>query len=666
MYKHLKQLKTDSFDYVIKKDDFNRFRNVLKKTITHAKRLHFKRLFDQFKYDIKKTWKIISDSLNKTSHNTIPDTMIINGLDCTDKKQIADSFNAFFVSVGEQNNANIERHRESHYRDYLTDQVEAQFTFRSISNSDTVRMIKNVKLSNSKGHDGISSDLLKLLGNAISKSITLIINQSLRTGIFPDHLKIAKVFPIFKKDSKKLIKNYRPISVLPVIFKIFEMAIHEQLSDYFTTNSLFCKQQYGFMKNASTELAALELIDRLLNQLSARKIPTNLYLDLSKAFDSISNDILLDKLRYYGVTDGSIQLLKSYLSNRKQYVQIDGLISSMQYIKTGIPQGSIVGLLLFSIYINDIVKCTEKFNCILYADDTTLNSTIDCFGKEIHVTEQNISAELQRISKWLELNRLQLNTEKPKFMLFHMPQKNIPNLKLTISGSIIERVTLFKFLGLNIDSNLNWKAHLSAVSTKVSRVIGLLHKLKYVFPSYILRMIYNSLILPHFNYSLLAWGCKCQNIEILQKRAIRIVHFKSPIAHTEPILISMNQLKLSDMYTCHLLKLYYKMYRNRLPTYFENFIPEYGESNHNLRNRHIHLPDVRCEFGKLNAKYQMHLRLRELAILSNPPIYPLIDINDDALSKSLSYFSGYIKSMFTSSYNIECNIDNCYVCENSI
>ena len=134
LYKPLKQMKTDSFDYVIKKADFNRFRNVLKKTITHAKRLHFKGLFNQFKNDIKKTWKILSDSLNKTSHDTIPDTMVINGLDCTDKKQIADSFNAFFVSVGEQNNANIERHRESHFRDYLTDQVEDQFTLCSISN----------------------------------------------------------------------------------------------------------------------------------------------------------------------------------------------------------------------------------------------------------------------------------------------------------------------------------------------------------------------------------------------------------------------------------------------------------------------------------------------------------------------------------------------------
>ena len=135
---------------------------------------------------------------------------------------------------------------------------------------------------------------------------------------------------------------------------------------------------------------------------------------------------------------------------------------------------------------------------------------------------------------------MQLNTEKSKFMLFHTPQKSTANLKLTISGSIIERGTQFKFFGLNIDSNLNWKAHLSAISTKVSRVLGLLHKLKYAFPSYILRMIYNSLCFPHFNYSLLAWSCKCQNIEILQKRAIRIEYFKSPIAHTEPILKAMN------------------------------------------------------------------------------------------------------------------------------
>ena len=131
-------------------------------------------------------------------------------------------------------------------------------------------------------------------------------------------------------------------------------------------------------------------------------------------------------------------------------------------------------------------------------------------------------------------------------------------------------------------------------------------------------MIYNSLILPHFNYSLLAWGSKCHKIEILQKKAIRVVKFKS--LHTDPILKKINQLKLSDMYTCYLLKLYYKLYRNRLPPYFENFISVYDDSRHNLRNRCIHLPDIRCEFGKINANNQMHVILRELATPGNPPI----------------------------------------------
>ena len=162
------------------------------------------------------------------------------------------------------------------------------------------------------------------------------------------------------------------------------------------------------MKNASTELASLELIDRLLNQLNDHKIPINLHLDLSKAFDKKSHDILLDKLTYYGVTNASLQLLKSYFANRSQYVQIDDEMSSLQTIKSGIPQGSILGPLFFSIYINDIVKCTNKFNCILYADDTTLNSTIDSFGQETDTIHRNKSKELQNLCKWLDSNRLRL------------------------------------------------------------------------------------------------------------------------------------------------------------------------------------------------------------------------------------------------------------------
>ena len=354
-----------------------------------------KNLFDQFKYGMKKNLKIISESLNKNSCNSVLDTMLIYGIECSGRKKIAEKFNSYFISVGKLEDENIDQNNENNFCDYMTDQINTQFTFHPIDNIYTKQMIKNIKLSKSKGHDGISSEVLKLISNDISSSITLIISQSLTTGIFPDKLKIAKVVPIFKKDSKKEFQNYRPISVLSVISKIFESVIHDQLNEYFISNKLFCAQQYGFMKNASTELASLELIDRLLSQLNDLKIPINLHLDLSKAFDNISHDILLDKLTYYGVTNASLQLLINYLANRLQYVQIDDEMSSLHTKKLGIPQGSIVGPLFFSIYINDIVKCNDKFNCILYADDTTLNSTIDSFGQEIEAIQRNISKELQ-------------------------------------------------------------------------------------------------------------------------------------------------------------------------------------------------------------------------------------------------------------------------------
>ena len=259
-------------------------------------------------------------------------------------------------------------------------------------------------------------------------------------------------------------------------------------------------------------------------------------MDLSKAFDSLNHNILLQKLTYYGIRNSAITLLRSYLSNRKQYVQIDDVSSSMLSINTCVPQGSIVGPLLFNILINDIIMSSDKFNFILYADDTTLNATVVWFRETAADIQISIRNELQKICKCLDLNKLCLKVAKSKFMLFHMPQKVIPQLHFYLNGSPIDYVTEFNFLVLTLDCNLNFKSHLKIIGTKISRVIELLHKLKYIFPAYLVRMIYNSLILPHMNYSLLAWGSNCHSIELLRKKAVRVVNFKPPVAHTEPIL----------------------------------------------------------------------------------------------------------------------------------
>ena len=229
---------------------------------------------------MKKTWAVISETLNKNVRNPIPDNMVINGVDCSDKQLIADNF---FASIGKLNASNIGRHHDSSYQDCLPERTDSNFSFHYINRNYIIQIIKNIKLSRSNGHDSISSELLKLVNIDISDCITLIINQSLRSGIFPDQLKIAKDTPIYKKDDKKLIKNYRPISVRPVISKVFETVICDQLNEYFTSNNLFSPQQYGFRKNSSTERAALELIDRLLAQLNSQMIPINFYIDLSKA-----------------------------------------------------------------------------------------------------------------------------------------------------------------------------------------------------------------------------------------------------------------------------------------------------------------------------------------------------------------------------------------------
>ena len=312
----------------------------------------------------------------------------------------------------------------------------------------TLQLLSKLTATHSCGHDNISSTVLKYISNEISECITLIVNQSIMTGIYPDSLKVAKVVPIFKKEDKLQLKNYRPISVLPVISKIFENVMLTQLVEYFTTNNLLSSQQYGFRSNRSTDLAALELMDRNIKNMNDNLWPVNIYLDFSKAFDSLNHIILLSRLKFYGIQQDALCLLKSYLTNRSQYVQLNNVKSSHHTVLCGIPQGSVLGPLMFNIFINDIIKASSKFDFILYADDTTLVSTLENFGTLNNVAELEnaINCEISKISSWLVSNMLVLNVAKSKLMLFFKSPKCPPKLTLTINGDIIEQVEEFNLL----------------------------------------------------------------------------------------------------------------------------------------------------------------------------------------------------------------------------
>ena len=253
-------------------------------------------------------------------------------------------------------------------------------------------------------------------------------------------------------------------------------------------NKLFSIEQYSFQTRHSTELAALHLVNDLPKQIDTGKVPTNIYIDLSKAFDTLDHSILLDKLNYYTIRSIVNNLIHSYISNRYQYVDFNGSISSNKVVDTGVTQGSILGPLLFLIYINDLPRVSPLFNMVMYADDITLYCNLSN-----NTNENDLISELHKINEWLASNKLFLNAQKTKFMFFHSMQRKIKYPVLTIYNTIIERVKQFNFLGIVLHYTLKWQKHIDYISKKVSKAIGVMYRLKHIYPEAVLLIIYQSI-----------------------------------------------------------------------------------------------------------------------------------------------------------------------------
>jgi hypothetical protein len=667
LYKTLKCKDTDSPEYAALNTYFKDYNRSIKKCIRFLKQDYYKACFHKFKDDIRNTWKTINDILHKTKKQKLfPDIFDDSKDKITDKLEIANKFNRFFTSVGSSLANEIKYSGNKCYKDFLNKKYTNKFKFKKIDKEYLTNLINEMTPKTSCGCDGISMKLLKSIQYILIEPLLVIINQTLNTGIFPDKLKIAKVNPIYKKDDNTKFTNYRPISLLPAISKIFEKVIYNQLYAFFQNESLFYSSQYGFRKKHSTELAALEIVDRLITKMDKQETPLNIYLDLSKAFDTIDHKILKNKLEYYGIEGISLNLFSSYLNNRKQYVEFENTDSQVLDITTGVPQGSILGPLLFIIYINDMANVSDIFHSVIYADDTTLTSVLSSFETN-KTAETNINNELAKISTWLKVNKLSLNIKKTKYMIFHTTQKQITQLSLKIDGTDINRVKEFNFLGLIINENLNWKTHSEKVSNSISKTIGILNRLKHFLPLNIKTTLYNSLILSHINYCLLVWGYDHTRMKKLQKRAIRTLTVSKYNAHTEPLFKSLNLLKIEDMLKIQQLKFYFKYSHNQLPMYFsrrdnensqqkeETFVLNLNSSIHNYNTRikhNLHIPNINHSYA------QKCLRYKIVNTINNTPLLILNKIH----THSLHGFTNYAKNVLIQNYTETCYIQNCYIC----
>ena len=315
LYKQLRLSNPNSLHYDTLKFNLKTYNLILRKSIISAKQTYYESRFNRIGNDIRRTWKTINEILTKNqTQNKFPTVFNDNGSMITDKVNIANKFNVFFTSIVEKIAKGINYDGNMNYGNYLNKEIHSSFTFMNIDEDAINKIICNLPPKSSSGCDGISSKLLKVIAPVIIKPLTLLINKVLNTGTFPDKLKIAKVVPIFKKGDPSLFENYRPISLLPAISKVLEKIIAIQLSTYFEENKLLFDNQYGFRTKHSTEHAALELIDIIINTMDTNEIPLNIFLDLSKAFDTIDHTILLNKLKYYGLKGSTLNLFESYLS----------------------------------------------------------------------------------------------------------------------------------------------------------------------------------------------------------------------------------------------------------------------------------------------------------------------------------------------------------------
>jgi len=479
--------------------------------------------------------------------------------------------------------------------------------------------------------------LIKQVIGSIAEPLALVCNTSFDTGRVPDLLKIAQICPIFKKGEKNNIQNYRPISILPTFSKIIEKLVNIRLLNYINKFNILNDCQFGFRPGFSTTMALLKFLDKVTEAIDKKLFVIGIYIDLQKAFDTVNHNILLKKLKFYGIRGKSFEWFQDYLHNRTQYTNFKNNISDCKPVTCGVPQGSILGPLLFILYINDLCNCSEILNFILFADDTNSLYINDTFAELIRI----VNIELAHLHTWFLANKLTLNVDKCNYMIFGSKIKDCESPDISINNIKLNRVTSTKFLGIYIDDKLTWNVHISELSKTVARKLGIMNKAKSCLPKKLLLTLYHSLIYPHLSYGIVVWGSvseqKLNSLFVKQKRAVRIITSSKYNTPSSPLFLELNILKLSDIYKLQVLQIVYKFTNKLYSTSVVDFFSCFNFTS--VLKYH----NTRCTTLNLN-KSIARTEVRNLTIaFAGPRLWNQLDEVVKTLPSISSFKNGFIK-----------------------
>ena len=595
---------------------YRHVRNKVNSLNTKLKKAYFSQKIANCQGNMKETWSTINRLINKRSKTTNISSLVVDEECLTKSCEIADSMNEYFCTIGDKLSCKIPNVKNPLLNgDYSINENHARFQFQMIRPEELGKIMNKFKTSHSFGIDGVSSFFLKIGMPVLAPSLCSIFNTSISQGRFPENWKIARVSPIYKDGSTEDRSNYRPISVLPVVSRLFEKIVFDQVFNYFTENEFFYSDQSGFRLFHSVLSCLLKCTNDWYLNFDKGLFSGVTFIDLKKAFDTVDHDILIAKLRLYGVEGMELDWFISYLSNRKQCCKVNGNISKIQDIKCGVPQGSCLGPLLFLIYINDLPFALHRTKVTMYADDTSISYS----SKSISDLSNAINLDLQDLSAWLQGNKLSLNVAKTQSMILG----TAPNLKkldysdstnfplFEINEEKIESTCKIKYLGVQIDPFLNWKEQINVAIGKISRGIGMLkYSKKYLSLETIQRM-YFSIVDPHFRYCCSVWGCAgdttLKKLQKLQNRAARVVT-NSPFDKSSlPLISQLGWLTIKEMIDFETASIVYKSLNGLAPPYMQSMFHKLSDScNRNLRNTStdLRIPLCKTSNGQRSFSYR--------------------------------------------------------------